>query len=339
MKRILYIGQFSEGTTSKMRAEALKKITGPVDFQIIDTHIPFYKCHPLWRSLAFRYKTGKVLQLTNRYILNNISGYYDVIWVDKAVFITKKTTRILRLNCEKLIHYTPDPAFRINSSRHFYQSLPLYDYVITTKSFEKKDYINHIAEDKLIYIPQGYNRELHYPRHSFEAKKEQVLFIGLHENSREKVIDNLLSHDIPVALAGMNWERYVAKRKDKLLTYLGKGVFGEKYASTVSASRFGLGLVSKRFPELHTTRTFEIPACGTALITERNEETIKYFDEEDVIFYSNAKEMVERIKFFMDRPDDLKRTTNNGYLNVIDGGLDYKEQLNFICKKAKITSG
>ena len=37
------------------------------------------------------------------------------------------------------------------------------------------------------------------------------------------------------------------------------------------------GLLAKWVPELHTTRTFEIPACGTALVTERNSETALVF--------------------------------------------------------------
>ena len=39
--------------------------------------------------------------------------------------------------------------------------------------------------------------------------------------------------------------------------------------------------------ELHTTRTFEIPACGTILITEKNVETLSFFNPDEVIFFED----------------------------------------------------
>lgn len=45
---------------------------------------------------------------------------------------------------------------------------------------------------------------------------------------------------------------------------------------------FARGALSRRFPERHTTRTFEIPACGTVLITEWNEEISVFLGEKSV---------------------------------------------------------
>ena len=50
-------------------------------------------------------------------------------------------------------------------------------------------------------------------------------------------------------------------------------------AGELGANAVGLGLLSKRFPERHTTRTFEIPACGALLATERTADTTRFFDE------------------------------------------------------------
>eukprot|EP01044_Picomonas_judraskeda_P044899 COSAG03_NODE_24328_length_273_cov_0.597701_2_plen_55_part_01 len=54
--RILYIGQYSKGTTSKMRADTLRSILKSQIFKIIDTHMPFYNTQRFWRSFGFRYK-------------------------------------------------------------------------------------------------------------------------------------------------------------------------------------------------------------------------------------------------------------------------------------------
>jgi len=75
---ILYIGQYTSGTTSKMRAEQLKEIihTSPlgnreVNFNVIDTHIPFNNTTRLWRSIGFRYKCCSFC-LSKEFSINHI---------------------------------------------------------------------------------------------------------------------------------------------------------------------------------------------------------------------------------------------------------------------------
>lgn len=333
VKRFLYIGQYSAGTTSKHRGEALKNIFKDFDFQIIDTNVPFYKVSKFWRTLAFRFKTGKVIWDTNTYILQNLAGTYDVIWVDKAVYITPKTTAQLRRLGAKLIHYTPDTAFTENQSRHFYNSLPLYDVAITTKSFEMQAYLKYIQPQQLLYSTQGYDTTLHYPRYAFSEKQAHVLFVGLYEPARAKVLHHLLVANIPIVLAGKKWTNFVKQHQNYELTFLGEGLFGEAYVEAISKAQMALGLVWKRFPELHTTRTFEIPACGTALITEYNQEIAQFYNDDEVIFFKDIDTLVSKIKFYLDNPDALQHITENGLKKVRTGGYDYQEQLASICKK------
>ena len=95
--KVLYIGQYTNGTTSKMRADTLRSILKSQIFKIIDTHVPFYNTQRFWRSFGFRYKWGPLIKNTNKYIVASLKEEtYDLIWVDKAVFITPKTTALLR---------------------------------------------------------------------------------------------------------------------------------------------------------------------------------------------------------------------------------------------------
>jgi spore maturation protein CgeB len=332
-KRILYIGQYSAGTTSKMRADALRKILSPDKFEIINTHIPFYQCHPIWRSLAFRFKIGKVIQRINQYILNQLSGTYDAIWVDKAAFIQPKLTQLLASKSKVLIHYTPDTAFFENTSKAFNKSLVYYDFAITTKSFEIEVYLNYISKERLLYMTQGYNKEVHYPRNTFIEKSSEVLFIGLFEPSRGKVVDALLENNITVNLAGKKWNSFITKHKHTPnFTFLGESLFGDAYAKAISNAKLALGLLSKRFPELHTTRTFEIPACGTALVTEHNAETAQFYNTDEVIFFKDDKDMVQKILYYLEHAQALEQLTRKGFDKVVASGFDYEQQLRNIAQ-------
>ncbi|MCK0123644.1 glycosyltransferase [Gelidibacter sp. F2691] len=323
---LLYIGQYTEGSTSKMRANQLNKILKPDHFEIIDIHIPFFKTHKIFRSFGFRYKLGPLILNVNNYIQKSIiNDKYDIVWVDKGVYINEKTIRILRQVAGKLIHFTPDPAFTFHKSFLFNKSIKYYDFIITTKSFELESYYKLKNKNQVIYVTQGFDRDIHRREDSSFLKKSGVVFLGHHEKEREEVIERLIKHDIDVTLAGIKWERFAEKyRHYKNLNYLGKGVYGKDYVSTIQQAKIAWGAISKWIPELHTTRTFEIPACGTALLTEINSETTTFFNETEAIFYNTTEELMDKVTFYLNNNDDLKELTERGYKKVHEDGYDYE---------------
>lgn len=336
--KILYIGQYTNGTTSKMRANQLEVILNPSRFKIIDTHQPFFKTFRIWRSIGFRYKKGPLIRNINLVVIKQLATFtnekFELIWVDKAVFLTKKTTSLLRKKTEKLVHFTPDPAFTFHQSSHFTASLKYYDYAITTKPFELSFYQNHLPENKIILTTQGFNPIMHRPKFVTANKVEGVLFIGHYEKEREVVLQQLLNARIHVGVAGINWEKFAKKNKENShFTFLGCGIYGSDYAKAISSYQFSWGALSKWIPELHTTRTFEIPACGTALITERNSETSSFFTEEEAVFYDNPEEMIIKIKYYQNHPDKLELLIKNGRDRVIKDGRDYKTIIEGLLKK------
>ena len=322
--RFLYIGQHSYGTTSKMRATSLRELLQGWNHEVIDIHIPFYLTHRLFRSFGFRFKRGPLVSNINQYISSNLRQTdYDLIWVDKATLILKSTTDEIRRRTEKLVHYTPDTAFYGNRSTHFYKSMKYYDFLITTKSFEKAHYLNYISKDKLLLTTQGFDKDVHRPFYNLE-KINCVVFIGLWEPSREKVLQTLIDNQINVKLAGQKWDKFVSKNlTSPYLDYLGETITNDDYAKMISSAFFSLGCLSKRFPELHTTRTFEIPACGTALLTERNEETTSFFAEDEAIFYDDLDDLINKLRYYEKNLRALKDLTDKGMRKVNDGGYDY----------------
>lgn len=326
MKHVLYIGIYSEGSTSKMRADKIKRLYPDWDVTVIDTDVPTKEMSHIWQSLGFRYKIGPLIKRVNAYILEHLKlPHYNLIWVDKAIYITRETTAILRESADKLVHFTPDPAFTFHRSKHFYASMPLYDFMITTKSYEIEDFARVMgSKDKVLYATQGFDKNLHRPLVAWK-QKNGVAFIGHYEEERVQPIEAILDAGIDVTLAGIKWEKFVRSHACPNLHYLGAGVFGEDYVKAISSCLFAWGSVSKWIPEKHTTRTFEIPACKTALLTERNEELEGFFSDNEVIFYNDTDDMVTKIKYFIDNLEELKVLIENGYNRVQTRGFDYEE--------------
>lgn len=334
--KALYIGQCGEGSTSKMRYDLLQDIIkSPIE--LINSSIQIESSTLISKSLAWRFNSGPLVQSFNREIemfLKASKNNWDLIWIDKGVFIYSKNLKKLKTRTSQLVHYTPDTAFYANKSRHFYAGINTYDLLVTTKSFEIDKYRERVSENKIHLISQGYNPYIHYPKHRFEEKEFAITFIGLCEPYREFIINRILGNGFKVFVGGIGWNRFMKENgKNHNLIYLGEKIWDIDYTFAISRSNFGLGLLSKKFPECHTTRTFEIPACGTCLITERNEEIDGYFTDDEAIKFSTTEELLEKLNFFSNNVPKLKVLTNKGRSRIEQDQRDYKSQLQIILNK------
>ena len=320
----LYVGIRLPGTTSQLRSEALVRSLPDCDWTLIDTSIPYARSNRIWRSLAWRLKIGPVLRSLNDYVLRCLpKRCFDLVWIDKGVFLWPSTVRQLRACARKLVYYTPDTSFLRNRSTFFEKTISLYDLVVTTKSLEVQEFQRRMDLNRLLLVTQTYDRSLHYPRCEFEEKNHEAILIGLCEPSRERLVRNLLDADIPVRVGGHGWERFTRRCGPNLpLVYLGPEVFGEAYAESISHASVGLGMLTHRFPELHTTRTFEIPACGTALATPATADTERFFQSDEVIFFEDPTELVAKIQMLWRNVGELQRISAAGYQRVKSGGFD-----------------
>jgi spore maturation protein CgeB len=202
----------------------------------------------------------------------------------------------------------------------------MFDLLVTTKSFEVDTYKKRGAGGTVCLTTQGFDPEVHYPRNVNARRAYEVAFVGLAEPSREKVITHLLNSEIHVRLAGAGWSSFARRRMDDpYFHFEGDAAFGNSYAKFLSGCWITLGLLSKRFPELHTTRTFEIPACGSVLATERNRETEEFFSDSEALFFDDTSELSELIHRLFDSQHDaeLSLIAKCGRQRVLNDQRDY----------------
>ncbi|MBK8510770.1 MAG: hypothetical protein IPL56_00690 [Saprospiraceae bacterium] len=168
---VLYIGHYDEGSTSGMRADLLKEILHAQNFKIANIDIPLRATNRLFRSLGWRYKVGPLISNINDYIVSVVNNEwsYDLVWIDKGVFIYPAIIKKLKMHSGKLVHFTPDPAFSYHRSKLFYAALPYYDVCVTTKSYERRFYEEQNV-NRLLVCTQGFHPDIHKPVVKFEEK-------------------------------------------------------------------------------------------------------------------------------------------------------------------------
>jgi hypothetical protein len=322
-----------------MRAETLKRLTPGWTWKWIDTDIPMLRSSRAWQTLAFRMNVGAAVERINRFVLSELRDTeLDLAWIDKAVFLHPATVLDVRRRSRRMAHYTPDTAFHQNRSRHFERTMGTFDLLITTKSFELDDYTSFVGKEKILLTTQGYDAETHYPRRLSEDRRFAAAFAGLAEPDRMRCIGALIQHEVPVRLAGRGWEAFVERHAaNPCLEFAGEDVHGDAYANFLSEAWVGLGLLSKRFPELHTTRTFEIPACGAVLATERTTDTSRFFDDDEAIFFDDYDSLAFKLaEIFHSTPDSLMSVATKGSARIRRDGRDYATILGRILSDSRL---
>jgi hypothetical protein len=345
--KALYVGILTAGTTSRLRADVLRVLCPELAWEGIDTGAALFGSARLWRTTAFRLKLGPVVDAINRRVLAEANAdHYALVWVDKGVFLRRRTVEHLRVRAQRLVHFTPDTAFHANRSRHFVATAGLYDLLVTTKSFECDRYAALVGAERVHLTTQGFDADLHRPsqRSADQATgaeprpKRGVAFVGLCEPDRERCLERLLKAGLEVQLGGRGWERFLSRhQRHPRLRFLGAEIFGSAYVEAYARAEVGLGLLSKRFPERHTTRTFEIPAIGTALATERTPDTERFFGEDEVLFFGDYAELADALLRLRDDPARLARIAERGHRRVCAGGYDYGAILSGVLRRAGMT--
>lgn len=340
---ILSIGQFSAYSNSNTclhRNWALKKI-GNVD-EIDSTLINHRFIYRIVNRLFVMYKLPLkfTIKKLNDEIINRInSRFYNVIWIDKGVFISAKTLKKIKKKSPKtiIIGYSPDNmAERHNQSQNFLDTLPLYDYYVTTKSY----IVNRLKEmgaKKVFFVNNAYESTFHHPYILSDEEKKRlggkIGFIGMWEKERCESIIYLAKHGIPVRVWGAGkWLEY----KDKIpnLIIEDKALFSEEYNKALSAFDISLCFLRKINHDQQTTRTMEIPACKSLLMAERTHEHETLFEEgKEAVFFSDNEELLEKCKYYILHPDELRQIREAGYNRCLRSGYSNNETIKNVFKE------
>lgn len=345
--RILYVGQLWEGGTARERMKSLASLG--------HTIIPFNTTkwvgggNPILLRIAHRLNMGPNVHSLNRALRDwsRLAGPVDVVWVDKGVWITVDTLLTLReKNQGLLLHYTPDAHFFANRSRQFHTAIPEYDIVVTTKSFEVDYYRDYHATNVLLVL-QGYDprfqtyERLPSQRHKW---KSDVAFIGHHQPHYADILrsaaSSVASIEGKLVIHGPRWTRYARFNRWSWPNVKSNGVWGDDYLHALAHARIALGLLGKHIPETNTTRTFEIPAIGTFLLAERNEDHLALFQEGvEAEFFDSKEELYDKIHFYLRNEQSRSSIAASGRQRALRSGYSSLHQLRKVLEEVARLKG
>jgi spore maturation protein CgeB len=320
--KILFLGEIGLGQTSLMRMRALERLGH--ELCGVHTSEPWQQVSWTQRQLQRRFERGSVVREINRRVIEAARAFRpELVWAEKQEYLSLETIEALRSLGARLVHFTPDPYFSLDWKRTSAMDAAIcaFDILVYCKAYEREHY--EALGKPLIYMPLGYCDEVHRPLPSSDPRWSCAAgFLGGWEPRREHLLHAVAAAGVELKIWGGAWDHlvdgrwtlrrklvlgqlaggeYFGMKRDRFIAaaYQGGEVYADDYARALTGARIGLGFLRKVCDDQHTTRTFEIPACGSMLIADRTDEHMAFFEEgKEAEFFSNQEELVDKVSFY-----------------------------------------
>lgn len=228
---------------------------------------------------------------------------------------------------------TDDPWNTNHSSNWFNESLSHYNVLLTPR-MANLNQLKEFSKTKVDYLPFAYNPEVHFEESDLsELEKRElgsdIIFFGGADSDRIPLIHKLIRHGFQINLFGGYWNQ------DKLTRPFSRGIVPVKtLRKAVKASKICLNLVRRANRDGHVMRTFEVPAMGGCLLTEKTEEHLAIFGENTVKMFETEKDLIQKIETLLSSPDLRKQTTLEGRKKILSSHNTYVDRLQSIMRIA-----
>lgn len=266
----------------------------------------------------------------------------DVLFVARGIWIQQEIIRRVR-DCGIIAaHWHPDDAFNPeNSSAIFARAIPEYDLIITPKSFNVEEY-RRAGARKTMYLPYAYDPRVHYPVEVSQEERRiygsDVVFVGTKRRARVGQLEYAQRSGCDLKIWGDRWNRlaiWSPLRKD--CTF--KVAVGPEMSKIFCSSKIALGFLNSENRDLHTARSYEVPASGGFFLAQRSEEHNSILREGvEADYFSSDEEMVEKIRWYTDHDEVRVRLRNSGYSRIRRGRSTYADRARDVLREIGIGS-
>ena len=304
-------GMNGKSNTCLHRHWALEKIAHRIDAVNTSTKIN------LWFRIVYHlFLYGLPIRLpdlkkVNKKIIKRIKACdYDIVWIDKGIVVFPETLTEIKKQSPniKIVSYSPDNmALRHNQSQQYLECIPLYDYIITNKSYIIEE-MKKLGAKNVTFVNNSYSEDFHRIYELSEAERNElggdVGFIGFWEEERCKSILYLVDHGVRVKVFGdAKWNKYANYSPN--LTIMGRFLGDEDYCKSLHAFRISLCFLRKMNFDKQTTRSVEIPACGGFMMAERTDEHLNLFKEnKEAVYFSSNEELLEKCLYYLNNEEE-----------------------------------
>ena len=272
-------------------------------------------------------------------------NHFDFVFNMAENFLSAEVMTTIRdsvRNPPLFLYHSHDNNFSsgICKPHDFESALKAYDFVYTTKSQNVERY-KKLGQPRSYFIPSAYEPNVHLPIPDADSRwasqNIRVSFVGTYDQSRDPICELIGWQNLHVW--GDHWKRspHFTRQYSHIVP---KAVFYFEFADIISHSKISLGLLRIEANDLHTQRTFEIPACGGFQIAPRNEEIQTFFNEnEDIVLYDSLEELKDKCGYYLEHESERKEIAHAGFRKVTSGSHTYVDRVQVMLNLAGLSLG
>lgn len=309
--RVLYIGSTWRGSNAQSIRRAFESLGHEVVAIETEEALAFYG-----RSLVLRAANRLLKRPLRRHTRPICEAAVEaaratrphMVFACKALYFDGNVLEDIRkASGAVLVHWHPDDhRNKANSSADFRRAIPVYDVHVTPKTFNVAELLEDGAR-RVEFVPYAYDPEVHRPVPPRPGPPRQAVFVGTFETERAAYLEQAAREGVDLEVWGGHWQR-LPRRSPLRACCRFREVRADEMAATFASAQLCLGFLRKVNRDLHTARTFEIPASGGVLLSERTDEQRSFFEEsKEALYFDTPDEMVASIRRYSARPDDLAR--------------------------------
>lgn len=328
--RVAYLGDLNSYARSLIRLRALRDRdcqVWPIATVPNGSKELGYAPPPLWERVFRKIGIYPDSMGASRALLDlSHSGPLDLIWVDKGLTISKSfLARSKAVSGALAVSFSEDDmALAHSNSPRWIAALPDYDLVVTTKvvNIENKD-LEGLGARRVLYVNQSYDPAQHFPVSMSPQEKKafgaDLSFVGSYEEQRAQSVLSMARAGLMVRIWGNGWTGKVLHPN---LVIEGRAPINTDtelaYSKVLTASKINLGFLRKLSRDQHTSRSLEIPACGSMLLAERTPVHQALFREGvEAEFFDSDEELVAKARYYLDHEDKRMKIARAGHERCI----------------------
>jgi len=253
----------------------------------------------------------------------------DVVVCYRALLLYPETLEQLRCQTTAiLVCYQCDNIFgplrRKAYWRHFRRAIPLYDIHFVFRHSDISNY-QRMGAKRVVLLRHHYLPWLHrrLPLKEVEGWESDIGFFGHCEpDVRLEQMDTLMRR-VPARyrLHGTPWNKYAKGRAwEGMDTH---EIQGEEYVKAINGAKIALVFLSSLNEDTYTTRCFEIPACGTFMLSQRTDDLLTLYEEnKEAVFFSSTEELVDKARYYLAHDSERERIAEAGWRRCTTSGYD-----------------
>ena len=194
-------------------------------------------------------------------------------------------------------------------------AVPLYDCIFTFSKFQVAQ-LYWFRAQRVVWLPFGMAPAVHRRVTPNAAEQSRfgsaVAYLGTWQPHVELWLQPLAGQDLKIW--GNQWYRSAAHAQ-LLAKWQGEGAgLYEDMAKIVGSSRVIFNMVRFHNGNGHSMKTFEIPACGGFMLTNRTDEQLEFFAEDDgAAYYSTAAELLDKLQFYLGHDTARSQIARRGH--------------------------